>query len=578
MIEIKEKIKKTVEDGLKKEGVKTAKVELKHSADLAHGDFATNAALVYAKKVGKSPRELAIDLVRSVTENQLEEVEKAEVAGAGFINFHLKPKVFALGVTDILEKKERFGKSEHLLDEKVMVEYTDPNIFKPFHIGHLMSNAIGESISRLTEFSGAKVVRMCYPSDTGLHIAKAVWGYKNKLGSVPKDSDSLSEKTAFLGEAYVFGSSAYENSKENKAEIDELNKILYEKSDAEANKIYEKGRTWSLEHFEELYAVLGTKFDEYIFESEVAGRGKEITLEFLKKGVFEESEGAVIFDGEKRGLHKRVFVTSKGLPTYEAKEMGLNTEKFKRHEDLERSIIVTASEQDDYFKVVLSALSEVDEKIGHKTEHISHGMMRFAEGKMSSRKGNVITGEALLKQVKNLVKEKMKERDFSEEKREETAEIIAVGAIKYSILRQAIGGDIVFELEKSVSFEGDSGPYLQYSHTRASSVLAKARAENFQFPISNFQFPEKRNEPNSLERLIIRFPEIVERAASEYAPHHIVTYLTEIAGQFNSWYAKEKIVDKGDPSSPYKIALTYAFAQVMKNGLWLLGIKTPEKM
>ncbi|MDP3996681.1 MAG: arginine--tRNA ligase [bacterium] len=572
---IKEKIILQIKSALAELGISAGEIIITHPADLAHGDYATNAALVYAKKVGKSPRELANDLVERVTANQPEEVEKAEVAGAGFINFHLKPKVFALGVTDILEEKEGFGKSEHLVDEKVMVEYTDPNIFKPFHIGHLMSNAIGESISRLTEFSGAKVVRMCYPSDTGLHIAKAVWGYKNKLDSVPKDSDSLSEKTAFLGEAYVFGSNAYENSKEDKAEIDALNKILYEKSDAEANKIYEKGRTWSLEHFEELYAVLGTKFDEYIFESEVAGRGKEITLEFLKKGVFEESEGAVIFDGEKRGLHKRVFVTSKGLPTYEAKEMGLNTEKFKRHENLERSIIVTASEQDDYFKVVLSALREVDEKIGRKTTHISHGMMRFAEGKMSSRKGNVITGEALLKQVKNLVKEKMKERDFSEEKREETSEIIAVGAIKYSILRQAIGGDIVFDFEKSVSFEGDSGPYLQYSYVRAKAVMKKADEEDLGFEISDLKMEGK---AGAVDRMLIRFPEVVERAGEEYAPHHLVTYLTELASQFNSWYAKEKIVDKGDPSSPYKVALTAAFAQVMKNGLWLLGIKTPEKM
>ena len=201
-------------------------------------------------------------------------------------------------------------------------------------------------------------------------------------------------------------------------------------------------------------------------------------------------------------------------------------------------------------------------------------MLRFASGKMSSRKGNVITGEALIAQVTSMVHDKLKDREMSAKEKDVLAEIVAVGAIKYSILRQAIGGDIIFDFEKSISFEGDSGPYLQYSYVRAKSVLGRAVDENI---LANTTLPSGW-ETITLEKLLVRFPEVVARAGEEYQPHYVTTYLTELAGVFNGWYAGGKIIDVDDPTSPYKLALTKAFAEVMKNGLWLLGIKAPEKM
>ncbi|MEK7208158.1 MAG: arginine--tRNA ligase [Patescibacteria group bacterium] len=579
---IAEELKQAVHRALQKLGVRNPEVVFEHPTDLTHGDYSTNAALMYAKELKMKPSELAKRLCKGLTLNLQKGqtfAERIEVAGAGFINFYLSKEFFANVVKRIVQGstflptqgrtlESDFGTNKTLAGQKIIVEYTDPNPFKEFHIGHLMSNAIGESIARLLEFQDAKVMRACWQGDVGLHVAKAIWG----APKLKVKSEKL--KVAEWGEVYAKGSEAYETDQAAKKEIDALNKEIFAKSDEKVNKLYEAGRKVSLEHFEEIYKVLGTKFDYYFFEGKEGMEGKPIVEANVGK-VFETSEGAIVYKGEKRGLHTRVFITSQGLPTYETKELGLNKAKFEKEPGLDASLIVTANEQSDYFKVVLAAMKEVLPEIAQKTKHIAHGMLRFASGKMSSRKGNIVTGEALIGQVKEMVREKLKDRELSENEKDSIAEVVAVGAIKYSILRSANGSDIIFDFEKSISFEGDSGPYLQYSYVRAKSVLKKAAALEVQPQVGKEVEPRK---PSVLERLLYRFPEIVERAGEELQPHYIATYLIELAGAFNSWYANGRIVDAKDPSSSYKVALTGAFATVMQNGLWLLGIPVPEKM
>ncbi len=281
-----------------------------------------------------------------------------------------------------------------------------------------------------------------------------------------------------------------------------------------------------------------------------------------------------MFRGENfdKKLHTRVFINKEGLPTYEAKELGLSKIKNDIYA-YDKSIIVAANEINEYFKVLLKAMSLVFPDFAEKTKHLSHGMLRLPEGKMSSRTGNIISAESLINQVKEKVLEKMKDGEISESEKPVIAEVISIGAIKYSVLHQAIGGDIVFDFDKSISFEGDSGPYLQYSAVRAQSLLNKAEGI---VKISD-NLPEGW-ETTNLERLLERFPDVVVRAGTEYAPHYIATYLIEIAGEFNSFYASHKIIDDGDMTSPYRLALTQTFHQVMVSGLNLLGIKVPEKM
>lgn len=588
------------------------KVNLERPADMSHGDYSTNIALAYAKEAKLNPRELADKIVaelQSVSKDNSplaskkksdaeDFVSKIEVAGPGFINFTLNKKYYVNEVARLAElnRSGEPAKSQTALihsakysGQKVLVEYTDPNAFKVFHIGHLMANAIGESIARVLGATGAKVIRMCYPSDMGLHIAKAVWAINKHIEQngaksevvVPAENTPIAERTDFLGKMYVYGHSQYEaaqkvgNDSGAVSEINTVNKKLFDKSDPALNSIYEMGRRWSLEHFELLYQKLGTKFDQYIFESEVAQEGKDIVTRLAAASkIFEQSEGAIVFKGEPYGLHTRVFVNSQGIPTYEAKDIALNTRKFSTMPDLAESIIVTANEQNEYFKVVRQALTLIDTNVGERTKHIGHGMLRLSSGKMSSRTGNVITGESLIADMEAMVLDKMSDREFSAADKTAIASTVAVGAIKYSILKQASGSDIVYDAERSVSFEGDSGPYLQYACVRARAVLAKANSgasDDFTFTADEGEIPLE------IERLLARFNETISRSLADYSAHYIAIYLTELAGSFNAFYANNKILDAGDATA-YRLAITGAFANVMEQGLHLLGIKVPEKM
>jgi arginyl-tRNA synthetase len=382
----------------------------------------------------------------------------------------------------------------------------------------------------------------------------------------------------YIGDSYVVGSEAYENDPEAKAEIDILNKKIYERNDKEVTQVYDWGFKVTMEAFEDLYRILGTKFEFYFLESQMAPIGLNIVKENKGK-VFVESDGAIVFKAEehqKAGepkLHTRVFITSQGLPTYETKELGLTVEKFKTKPDMDLSIVITANEQMEYMRVVAKALSLINPILENKMKHITHGMMRLTSGKMSSRKGNVVTGESLIRDTIALVSKKIEDRDWDPEMKDKISEVVGVAALKYSILKQSIGGDIMFDFEKSISFEGDSGPYLQYSYARANSILEKAKKEDI-LP----DFDVLPDEIYELEKLLYRFEEVVLRAAKEYEPHYIANYLIELSRSFNSFYGNNLIVKKEDKESPYKVALTFAFSFVIKNGLHLLGIMSPEKM
>src|SRR3989344_6118158 len=528
---MKEKLEKLIRDALVKIGApSTIDFTVEHPADLKMGDYSTNVAIKYGYKD---------EIVRYIVQNKLPEIEKVELAGPGFINFYLSKEFFKESLHEIIKKGDKFGKNENLKGKKFFVEHTQPNIFKEFHIGHLMNNIIGESVTRIVKAGSAEVKTASYHGDIGMHVAKAVWALLNNC----------------VGIAYAMGNKAYEENKEAENEIQEINKKIYERSDDKINDIYDSGRKESLKEFDSIYKRLNTNFDYSFFESESGDIGKELVLDFLKKGIFEESEGAVVFRGDKFGLHTRVFLNSDKLPTYEAKEIGLAKIK-KETFPFDQSITITANEQDAFFQVVEVVTGEVMSELKGKLIHLSHGMLRLPTGKMSSRTGNVITAEKLIEDVKKKVKDN---------------EQVAIGAIKYIILRQVIGNDIIFDIEKSVSTEGDSGVYLQYAYARTNSLLEKAKMLT---PSVN---ENRQGNIRSIERLLYRFPEVVERAGKEYAPHYIITYLTEIAGSFNNFYAHEQVI--GDsPESAYRLVIVQAFNIVMKNGLTILGIPTPERL
>ena len=545
---IRDVLKKSIADI---SGVSEDRVTLEYPSERSHGDYATNIALILAKERGTTPRVCAENLVAQLSLKLPEEVSAVSVAGPGFINFTLSSAYMKSRLLEATLAEESWGKNDRYKEKRVMVEYTDPNVFKEMHVGHLMSNSIGEARSRLFEAGGAEVFRVTYQGDVGLHVAKALYGMERM------EAEGVVFSPELIGKAYADGARAYEELEEAKKTIHEINRAVY--NDApEWRRLYGLGKQMSLEAFEEIYHVLGSEFDRNFFESESVPEGIRLIEEGIEKKVFEESDGAIVYHGEKHGLHTRVFKTSEGVPTYEGKELGLPSlkESVWPHDE---SVVITAQEQKEYFKVVLSALSELRPLSAKKITHIPHGFLRLPEGKMSSRTGNVFTARALIA----LSEEKAKEKNEDMM----SARAVAVGAIKYAILKQKAGNDTVFNTAQALSLEGDSGPYLQYALVRAKSVLRNASlSHNEDIPSVSYE----------IEHLIHRFPEIVTRAQEAHAPHHITQFLTELAGAWNTFYAKEKII--GGAYEAHKLLIARAFVVTMENGLSLLAIPAPEKL
>jgi arginyl-tRNA synthetase len=540
-------------------------------ADPAHGDFAVNAALASAKALGKNPREVAELLVPAIKEALGADAAKIEIAGPGFINITLSPDAIQKVLMDA--HGGEWGMNTARAGERIMVEYSNPNPFKELHIGHLMSTVIGESISRLIESSGADVIRDTYGGDVGPHVAKALWGLRDAGVADTATSEEI-------GKAYAHGSRAYEESPEVKVEIDTLNRGIYamlEKDPqtlvGDERELYQqwlRGREVSVESYRSLWARLGTAFEYTIFESETAPIGMRIVQDELANGVFEESQGAIVYKGEDKGLHTRVFITSQGTPTYEAKDIGLAFWK-EEYVSPDQVFILTAAEQTGHFDVVIAALAEFAPQLAEKMMHIPHGFLKLATGKMSSREGNVITAEGLIRDVAVRASEKNEGPLIAEQ--------VALGAIKYMILRQSAGSDIIFDLEKSLSLDGDSGPYLQYALARATSILATADTDDEDDEaeeINSVQEIAGFAELPLLARLITRFPSVVQRAEEQCAPHLLVTYLTQLAGEWNSYYAANRIIGSDDEAA--KLALARTFVTTMRNGLRILAIPIPERM
>ena len=546
---MEDRIRAIIENALAGKGAEGVTFAVEWPGDMSHGDYAVNAALAAAKQLGVSPRELAEELATGLREDLGDDAALVEVAGPGFINVTLSREYLARALASVTDT---WGTGTTHAGQRIIVEYSNPNPFKEMHIGHLMSTVVGESFSRLIENQGATVIRDSYGGDVGPHIAKALWALRRDGVTEPANASEI-------GNAYAQGATAYEKSEEVKAEIDILNQELYKGEDTELLALWQRGREVCLSAFREVYEVLGTKFDYYFFESETAPIGMDVVKSGLAKGIFEESEGAVIYRGEKKGLHTLVFITSRGTPTYETKDVGLAFLKEERvHSD--RSFIVTAAEQVGHFQVFLAALEEIAPLLAKKTEHIPHGFLRLTSGKMSSREGTVVTAASLINDVIEKAKEKNDDPLIAEQ--------VAVGALKYMILRQAPGSDIIFDFERSLSLEGDSGPYLQYALVRAKSVIAQSE-----------ETPSVDDAPSQaylLERMLTRFPRVAERAEEEKAPQHIATYLTQLAGEWNAFYANERI--RGGEHEAYKLKIAEVFVRTMERGLWLLGIPAPERM
>ncbi len=529
--------------------------------DEQFGDYATNIALQLAKQLDKKPREISESIAHNLQSKLGQLIEKVEVAGPGFINMHLTDKA----LVELASQKP----AKNLKGQTVVVEFSDPNPFKILHAGHLYTSVVGDAIASLLEHANATVHRVNFGGDVGLHVGKTMWAilenlegeHPEKLQMIPAD-----QRSEWLAESYVKGTNAYEDNEKAKAEIIKLNKRVYQlhsesDHDSPFAQIYWTCRQWSYDYFDQFYKRIGTKFEKYYPESETSEIGLKTVKERIGK-VFEQSEGAVIFPGEKYGLHTRVFINSEGLPTYETKDVGLIMLKDLDY-GFDKSVVITGNEQAEYMTVVLKAIEQFAPELAKATTHLTHGLVKLAGGvKMSSRKGNILRANDVLDLASAANKEVTGKDD----------EQTALAAVKYAFLKTRMGGDIIYDPKESVSILGNSGPYLQYAHARARSILSKAqKSSELRSQISDIDSDE-----SSLLRKIGEYAEVVEQATVELMPHHICTYLYELAQNFNGFYEKNRVID--DRREAVRLQLVQAYADTLRSGLTLLNIPAPDKM
>jgi arginyl-tRNA synthetase len=634
------------------EGVMRASPELQRgepvveaAGDASHGEYTTNVAMTALGSTQyKNPREFALAITDRITAyhkaSKLPWLDRVEVAGPGFINLFLSEASFINTIDEVLKMKEHFGEVQNRGNEvekeakkaaphakksseknraktpqilnatgqlssknsrattadagnvrqmrRVMVEFAHPNTHKAFHIGHLRNISTGESVVRLLEAVGKKVLRVNYQGDVGMHIGKALYGLQQpEFAARMSEVQTLADKVELLGKAYAAGSKAYEEDEKAKEKIEKINKQIYQK-DIEVYSLYQTTRQWSLDYFDSIYEKVGSHFDRFYFESETYESGKTYVEEGLKKGIFEKSEGAIIFPGEKfarldsarQGLHNRVFITSEGNTTYEGKDMGLGRLQFDEYNP-DLIIHVVSREQIGYFQVAFQALAQLFPDTRGREYHLVYGWVKLKHGKMSSRSGVVVLGEWLLneaeKEIAKILSQSAKKSPLRRPADEAgIARKAAVAAVKYAFLKVGTKQEIAFDLKESVNFEGDSGPYLQYTYARCKSVIRKAQNTEGKsgelWKLGEYG-GTLNTEEKAVARLIMQFPEVVEDAAYHFTPNTICTYLFHLAQAFNLFYAKHVILGQ-----PLRMSLTAASAQVLKNGLYLLGIETLEEM
>ncbi len=524
--------------------------------DEQFGDYATNIALQLAGQLNKNPREIA-EAIRSQLKN--EQISEVEIAGPGFINLTLSDEALWQGT--------KTSPAQTLKDKVIVAEYSDPNPFKVLHAGHLYTSIVGDAIANLLESAGADVRRVNFGGDVGLHVAKNMWAIIKFLGG--ENPEKLSEvdenqRADWLSDRYVEGNEAYENDESAKTEIVMLNRRLYQLHGDSDHKsplaqIYWTTRKWSYDYFDQFYKRIGSSFDKYYPESETASIGLATVREHIPE-VYEESDGAIVFKGEKYGLHTRVFINSEGLPTYEAKDVGLIMTKWNDYH-FDGSVVITGNDIVEYMKVVLKSIEQFAPDLSKATTHLTHGIVKLQGGeKMSSRKGNILRAIDVLDAAAEANK-KLTGND-----NEQTV----LAAVKYAFIKQRIGGDIIYNPNESVAIEGNSGPYLQYAHARARSILSKG------VPADAAAKSELEPAERSLLRKIGEFTEVVEESIEGLMPHHIATYLYGLAQVFNNFYEHNRVLD--DPRQDVRLKLVSAYADTLKRGLELLNIPAPDRM
>ncbi len=533
--------------------------------DYSKGDFAF-PCFALAKIMKMPPHEIAVSLRESV--GSFPPVFKEISVEGAYLNFFLDRKKVIYDLIKRTEKeKDNFGNNEMGKETVTMIEFSQPNTHKAFHVGHIRGTSIGESLSRISEYNGEKVIRANYSGDTGMHIAKWIWCYrKYHSREEPRDDEK------WIASIYVEAIKKIPKLKTAQKEVDEINRKIESKEDPEINALWEKTRNLSIKSWEKIYKELDTDFNVHFFESEVEKRGKEIAIELVKKKIAKIDDGATIIKFEDKNLGTWVLLRKDGTVLYSAKDLALAEIKFKKY-NIKKSIYIIGAEQSLHVTQLFKTLELMKFKNAGKCRFIPVSEVRLPTGKMSSRTGDNVLYSEFMEEMVKFAKEGVKKRDkkIAKKELEERALIISIAAIKYSMLKQDSNRNIIFRKEESFNFDGNTGPYLLYSYARASSIINKSK---FMGDLSPDFEPEDKETQLALK--MKEFPDIVKKSYESLDPSAIANYSYELSKIFNEFYHSSEVL--GSDKENFRLHLVNAFRQVLKNSLYLLGIKVLEKM
>ncbi len=542
-------------------------IEIPPSPEL--GDIACTICFEIAKREKKNPEEIAKELVSKLKIPKI--IKRVEIKN-GYINFFFDfEKVSEKIVKEVVKKGRKYGSSKIGKKERVMVEFSQPNPVHPMHIGHARTTFLGDAISNILDFHNFKVIKANYINDTGLQVAKLVYAYllwgENKKPEGKPDH--------WLWEYYVkFHEKAREDESLEEKAREILRKFEFEK-DKKTIKIWKKVVDWCIEGFKETYKKIKVNFDVYLYESNFRDLGKKIVEKALEKGIaFKSPEDAIVADLEKYGLSNIVVLRSDGTGLYVTSDLGMTVYKFEKFK-LNKSIWVVSSEQNLYFKQLFKILELLGYEWVKNCFHFSYELVRIPEGKMSSREGKAIMLDEVVEKLVELAYKEVEKRNpnLDEKEKREIAEKIGISALKYAILKVEPEKQIVFDWKRMLSFEGDTGPYLQYALTRCNGILRKAGEIGKKFSAKNLE-----REEIELIKILERFPEICLMALNDLRPHYICNYAYELASAFDKFYEKCPVLKAEEEKKNFRLNLVYSSKIVLENCFKLIGIEILERM
>lgn len=548
------------------------KINIENSTKKEFGDFQTNFAMMNSKAIGKNPREIATTLVENFKENDL--IEKLEIAGPGFINIHLKNNFLNNEVKKI--DNEKYDFSFLNVDETVIIDYSSPNIAKRMHIGHLRSTIIGDAIKRILDFIGFKTISDNHIGDWGTQFGKLIVAYNKWLDKEAYEADPIGE----LERIYVlFSDEAKKDPTLEDVARNELRKL--QMGDEQNNKLWKEFIEISLKEYNKVYDRLDVKFDHYFGESFYNDLMPDVLEELKKKNIAKEDQGALVVFFEEDKLPPALVQKKDGSFLYATSDLA--TIKFRKNKlNVDKAVYVTDERQQNHFKQVFEISEMLGAPYNYEKSHVYFGIMRFGDGMIfSSRSGNIIRLVDLLDEAKKQVKSVIDEKNpnIPEDEKEKIAEIVGTGAIKYFDLSQNRTSDILFTWDKVLSFEGNTGPYLQYTYARIQSILRKLKEENISVKNNDIILDDMFDIERELAVALLRFPQTVVKSYETYRPNIIADYLFDTAKLFNNFYNSKSILKETDKKvMDARILLAQKTASILKQGLNLLGIETVDRM